>query len=127
MRCQLAASSVVISPTVQLESGTPGPLREFAGIDTGKRASMLGTIVKATRGEDSGCDADFLQPGIGVLARLPAQRPKSVSHLSYDNFEAGSVISQNPLSVTLPIALPLSAVAWAFFRFSTLIGLNVCV
>jgi hypothetical protein len=34
---------------------------------------------------------------------------------------------QNTLSVTLPIALPLSASAWAFFRFSTLIGLSVCV
>jgi len=34
---------------------------------------------------------------------------------------------QNPPKVTLPIALPLSTSAWAFFRFAALIGLNVCV
>ena len=35
--------------------------------------------------------------------------------------------SQNPLNVTLPIAFPLSTSAWALFRFSTLMGLNVSV
>lgn len=67
----------------------------------------------------------FPQAIDGRHATFPFRRLKGQSPIY--NSRAPQNFPQKPLNVTFPIAFPLSTSAWAFFKFSALMGLKVCV